>query len=151
VSGADTLRLIDELCQYGARLSPNFAFRAQPPFEDGYADYGRYVKAVLRQGQDEHLRHFREKAAGADPDTAGSAPAQLLVGLLARLERYEEALDAFLEHLADENPAYLRCPNALQLCYASRNYARMRELARGRGDVLSYTAASVMNRSAPRV
>jgi tetratricopeptide (TPR) repeat protein len=144
VTKVETLQLLDELCEYGKHLSPNFAFRGSPPFEDGYVDYGHYIKAMLRPEEDEHLRHFYEKAANPDPETTGSAPAQLLVSLLARLERFEEALDIFLQYLANENPGYLTCPTALDLCYRSRNYERMRHLARERGDVLSYTAAQVM-------
>ena len=144
VTRENTLRLLDELCEYGRHLSPNFAFHAQPPFEDGYDDYGHYIKAARRQDEEEHVRHFQEKAARADPETVGSAPAQLLVSLLARLGRFQEALDVFLRYLGDEDPVYLQCPNALQLCDAAKDYERMRGLARDRGDVLSYAVAALM-------
>jgi hypothetical protein len=147
VSDAEMLRLLQELCEYGQHLSPTFAFKAQPPFEDGYADYGRYIKAVRGVDVDEQVRHFREKAEQADPEVAGSAPAQTLVNLLVRLERYEQALEVWLTHLAQEDPMYLRCPNALELCYRAGDFGRMRELARERGDVLTYTAASVLEGS----
>ena len=145
VTGKETLRLIDELCQYGARLSSTFAFKGNPPFENGYEDYGHYVKALIGDRREEHIGHFHEKAGNADPETVGSAPAQVLVGLLSRLERHAEALDVFLEYLRDEDPAWLRCPNALQLCYAARDYERMRRIARDRGDVLSYAAAAALS------
>ena len=138
----ETLRLLDELCDYGRHLSPMFAFKGQPPFEDGYVEYGRYIRALRGIDADEHVRHFREKAEQADPEVAGSAPAQSLVNLLARLERFEAALDAWLEFLAAADPAYLRCPGPLDLCYRSGNYERLRTLARERADVLTYTAAS---------
>jgi hypothetical protein len=135
---------MNELCEYGRRLSPNFAFRAEPPFENGYDDYGHYIKAVLGEDVEEHLRHFHAKAAGADPEADGTEAAQLLVSLLARLNRHEEALEVFSRYLHDENPAYLRCPNQTQLCHAAANYERLRMTARERGDVLSYAAASVL-------
>jgi hypothetical protein len=144
VTREQTLRLLDELCDYGRHLSANFAFQGQPPFENGYDDYGHYIQAALRQDEEEHVRYFSEKAAKADPEIAGTAPAQLLVALLARLERYDEALEMFQRYLADENPQYLQCPNALQLCHAAKNYAQMSELAHNRGDVLNYAVALLM-------
>jgi hypothetical protein len=141
----ETLRLLDELCEYGARLSLNFAFRAQPPFEDGYRDYGHYIKALIGINSDEHIRHFYEKAAAADPDSDGTEAAQTLVSLLTRLHRYDEALAVFSQYLQNENPSYLRCPTAMQLCCTAANYEGLRQVARERGDVLSYAAARLLS------
>jgi hypothetical protein len=38
-------------------------------------------------------------------------------------------------------------PSALQLCYQARDFARMTELARDRGDLLSYAAGRIMGAS----
>lgn len=141
----DTLRLLNELCEYGEQLSPNFAFRGQPPFDDGYVDYGHYIRAVLGHNTDEHLEHFRRKAAAADPENDGTEAAQLLVSLLSRLQRHQEALEVFNKYLTGEEPAYLRCPNAMQLSFAASNYEALRSTARERGDVLSYTAARLLS------
>jgi hypothetical protein len=140
------LRLLDELCDYGARLSPNFAFKGQPPFEDGYVDFGHYIKAVLGVNPDLHIQHFYRKAmeSKAESDATGNEAAQILVALLDRLGRHREALAAFSQFLSDEDPAYLRCPTAMQLSYAAADYERLRETARERGDLLSYTAASLL-------
>jgi len=141
-----TLRLLDELCSYGCRLSPNFAFKGQPPFENGYVDFGHYIKAALGIDADLHIQHFYRKAveAQAEPDSNGPEAAQTLVALLDRLGRHREALAAFSQFLSNEDPAYLRCPNAMQLSYAAADYERLRDTARQRGDLLSYTAASVL-------
>ena len=145
-SDTGTLRLLDELCDYGCRLSPNFAFKGQPPFEDGYVDFAHYVKAARGADAEPHIQHFYRKAleAEADPDATGSEAAQVLVALLARLGRHREALEAFSRFLSDEDPTYLRCPTAMQLSYAAGDYERLRETARERGDVLSYTAARLL-------
>jgi hypothetical protein len=153
VQDPDTLRLLDELCEYGCRLSANFAFSGQPPFENGYVDYGHYVKAVTGADAVPHIRHFYQKAieAEAEPEAAGTEAAQLLVGLLSRLGRNAEAVEAFSRFLSNENPAYLRCPTAMQLSYAAADYDRMRETARERGDVLSYTAARLLARNSAAI
>lgn len=143
----DTLRLFDELCEYGCRLSPNFAFKGPPSFENGYVDFGHYVKSVLPGvDADPHIQHFYRKAieVEADPDAIGTEAAQTLVSLLVRLGRHGEALKAFSRFLADEDPAYLRCPTAMQLSFAATDYEVLSVTARARGDLLSYTAARIL-------
>jgi hypothetical protein len=144
VTDPQTLRLLDELCCYGQHLSPTFAFNGDPPFEEGYIGYGRHVKALRGIAVDEQVDYFRRKAVEANPEVTGSAPAQQLVNLLARLGRYDAALKAWLQFLVYEEPAYLRCPGPIELCYRSGNFERLRELARERADLLTYTAASVL-------
>lgn len=145
-----TLALIDELCEYGRHLSPNFAFKGSPPFEDGYVDYQHYTRAVLGRDVETHLSHFRGKIAR---DQAAGSPidsAQLLVMLLARIERYQEALDVFQEFLRNEDQAYLRCPGAIELAHGARNFARMQEIARQRDDVVAYAAARILSGMEPK-
>jgi hypothetical protein len=142
VTDESTLRLFDELCDYGKRLSSMFQFKGQPPFEQPFVDYGAYVKALL--GDDTQIEHFRRKVAEMDPEEYGTVAAQALVSLLARRELYDEALDVSLAHLQDEDPSMLPCPSAVQLSAAAKRYDRLKENARQRGDVLGYVAASLM-------
>jgi hypothetical protein len=142
VTDEQTLRLVHELCEYGKRLSSMFQFKGQPPFERPFVDYGEYVGALL--GDDNRINHFRRKLEDANPEDYGTAAAEVLVGLLARRELYEEALDVCLAHLQDEDPASLSCPSAVQLAALSGRYDRLRSNARQRGDVLGYVAATVM-------
>jgi hypothetical protein len=141
-----TLRLLDELCEYGCRLSPNFAFRGEPPFENGYVDFSHYLKAMVGIDAEPHLHHFYNKAveAQAAGDAVGTEAAQTLVVLLGRLGRHREALEAFSRFLSNEDLRYLRCPTAMQLSYSAADYECLRETARDRGDLLSYTAARLL-------
>ena len=41
------------------------------------------------------------------------------------------------------DPRYLRCPSVLQLCQMGGLHDRMLEIARGRGDLLTYAAARI--------
>ncbi|MGH9629234.1 MAG: hypothetical protein ACRD7E_13015 [Bryobacteraceae bacterium] len=143
VKDKETLRLFYELCEYGKRLSQMFQNRGQPPFEEPYVDYGHYVQALLGEGADDAVAHFRRKVEQSDPEEVGPAPAQTLVNLLVRLGRYDEALEVSLERLSDYDPSEITCPSPLQLCHLARNYDRLKELARSRGDLLSYVAACV--------
>jgi len=136
----DTLLLARELCDYGCRLSRQFQFAGQPPFEDPFLDYGMYVQALLGEDVETALAHFRDKALSADLDEVGPSPAETLVKLLVRLSRFEEAVDISIRCLRGYPES--NCPSALQLCHMAGDHARLRELARERGDILSYFAGS---------
>ena len=143
----ETLTLAVELTEYGRRLSPLFQYKGHPPFDNIYVDYGIYMQAMLGEDVDAAVAHLREKVATVDPNEVGSGPAQVLVGLLARLGRYPEAIEASIEHLSDAEPSQLSCPTVVQLCEKAGDQARMRELARQRGDLLSFTAAILKGNS----
>ena len=91
VTNPQTLRQFHDLCEYGKRLSANFQFPGRPPFENPFVDYDHYAQALLGVDVDEHIAHFRKKAM--ETEAAGNWPAQILVNLLVRLERYREALE----------------------------------------------------------
>jgi len=142
VSDPGTLELLHDLCQYGQRLSSMFQSKGQPPFENPFVDYDEYILAILGVDVDTRLAHFRKKVAESNPEETGTAPAQLLVNLAVRLERFDEALQVSIDHLWNEDPSELACPSTLQLCNMAKDHRRLKELARQRGDLLSYLAAS---------
>ena len=139
----ETLQMTVELCSYGKRLGEMFQFKGNPPFENVFADHEIYLRSLLGEDVDGAIAHFRAKVVESDPDEVGTAPAQTLVKLLTRLERYGEAVDVFREFLGESDPMYLACPNPRQLCQMGGDYERLRELAREEGDLLSFTAASI--------
>lgn len=146
VTDTSTLQLFHELCEYGKRLSPQFQSQGQPPFENPYVDYDHYVQALLGIDVEDRIAHFRRKVTENEPEQAADGPAQALINLLMRLGRYEEALEISLKYLAGEGSSSGACPSALQICYLSKNYDRLKELASNRGDLLTYVAASALCR-----
>jgi hypothetical protein len=141
------LRIFHELCEYGKRVSPEVRVQCQPPFEDGCIDFEHYVEALLGIDVESHLAHFRRKVTEAAPERVMSLAAQVLVGLLARLARYDEALEVALTHFPNVGSADLTCPAAPELCRLARRFDRLKELARERGDWLSYAAATLEARA----
>ena len=139
----ETLRLAVELTDYGRRLSHHFQYKGEPPFENIAADYGVYLRALLGEDTGAAVEHFRRKVAESDPEQVGTAPAQILVGLLARLERYPEAIEVSIQHLRDADPARLGCPSVFELCQAAGDFTRLQELARERGDLLHFAAGAL--------
>jgi len=128
---AGAIRLALELCEYGAHLSPHFKLRGEAPFDDLYTDYAKYLRALVGEEIEDSVAHFRRKLTPEDPQAA-----EVVIGLLARLERYQEALEVALEHLRDS-------PTALKLCQLAGDSTRLKELARERGDPLSFAAGAV--------
>jgi hypothetical protein len=147
VEDKNTLRLAAEMAAYGQKLSPMFEYKVDPPFENVYTDHAIYLRALMGEDVDAAIAHFRRKAVESDPERVGTAPAQVLITLLVRLDRLREAIAASIEFLDGVPAAQLGCPTLFQLCQMAGEWDQLRELARERGDVLSF-AASLLSQPA---
>ncbi|HMC58248.1 MAG TPA: hypothetical protein VKJ01_03555 [Candidatus Solibacter sp.] len=139
----ETLRMALEMAEYGRCLAPMFHFRGDPPFADPYLDHAVYLKALLGEDVDRAIAHFRAKATPSAEFPGDTAPAEVLIELLVRLERYAEAIQASVECLPDAGGASLNCPSVLQLCQMAGDYAGLRSLARQREDLLGFMAGVI--------
>jgi hypothetical protein len=137
------IRLALELCDYGAHLSFQFRMRGEPPFEDIYRDHAIYLRALLSEDLDAAIEHFRAKINGQDNPPRSIQCAQVLIGLLLRHERYQEAIQISLEHLKGIAPHELAGPTLFQLCQLAGDPDRLKALARERGDLLSFAAGAI--------
>lgn len=137
------IRLALELCEYGVHLSAQFKMRGDPPFEAIYRDHAIYLHALLSDDLESAIEHFREKILMQEDPMRAIQCAQVLVGLLVRHERYREAVQITLEHLTGIPPSHLACPNLFQLCQLAGDSDRLKELARERGDLLSFAAGAI--------
>jgi tetratricopeptide (TPR) repeat protein len=146
----ETLRLAVELADYGSRLGSMFQYAEDPPFERVYEDRRVYLKALLGEDVEYAVKHFEEKAAAFDADQYGNRPAQVLVELLIRLERYDEAINAFRRYLIDVAPEDLSCPSLLQLCQMAGDFEQLKQVAKEQQDPLSYMAGLVQSRNEKR-
>ena len=72
-------------------------------------------------------------------------PAQVLVGLLVRLGRLDEAIDVAAEHLAGLPDSALVCPSVAQLCQRAGQPERLARIARDQGDLVHYAAAILLS------
>jgi hypothetical protein len=139
------IRLALDLCEYGAHLSPQFKMRGEAPFDDIYRDHAVYLRALLGENLDAAIQHFQSKITGQDDPMAAIQSAQVLVGLLVHHQRYREAAQVSLEHLTGIAPSQLACPTLFQLCQLAGDSARLMELARERGDLLSFAAGAIQS------
>lgn len=140
-----TLRMIRELCAYGRRLSVNFRIQGHPPFENIYEDYDAYAAALLGDNVEASIAHFRRKMEESDPQE--TLEAQALVQLLLKLDRTREAMEVAIQRLAHKSPNEIACPPAMHLCRMAGDFEALRQLARDKGDILSYAAAALESRT----
>jgi len=86
------------------------------------------------------ISHFVRKVENSDPEEIGTGPAQILIVLLTRLNRYEQAVEISLQYLADSDQNQLACPSVLELCYLAGDSEKMKEIAKKKQDLLGFTA-----------
>src|SRR5262249_37403295 len=113
------------------------------PFDDVYVDHAMYLGALAGKNVEEAITHFRKKILNHDSIANGTAPAQVLVALLAKLGRYQEAIDVSLEHLNQTTGEQLVCPSVFELCQYAGDFERLKKIARERDDLLAFAAASM--------
>jgi hypothetical protein len=140
-----TLKQAVEIASYASRLGEMFQYSGDPPFERAYDDRRIYLEALVGNDVDRAIRHFDEKAAHADVDRDGYRPAEVLVELLIRLERYDDAIQAFRRYLMDAAPADLSCPSLPQLCQMAGDFEQLKQVAKQQSDPLSYMAALIQD------
>ncbi len=137
-----TIALAVGLTDYGRHLSERQRYEGDPPFDDHYEDHAVYLRALLGRDVDAAVDHFRARLSAPDPEGRdGAIAAQVLIRLLVRLGRAEEAVDIAAEHLAHLPESALACPSLAQLCQSLGRLDRLAEISRGRGDLVHYAAA----------
>jgi hypothetical protein len=139
----ELMRMVVEMADYGTHLAEMYHFRGDPPFEDAYTDYGIYLRTLLHEDEEGGIAHFRRKAAEA-AEAGYTMPAEILIDLLARLDRFDEAIRTSLELFPQSGP--VNCPSALQLCQIAGDFRQLRTLARDRGDLLAYAAGLIQTK-----
>jgi hypothetical protein len=143
---ADTLQLAVEIADYGRHLGPMFQYVDDPPFEQVYEDHVIYLTALLGTDVDQAVAHFQRKAEDAQATYYGIQAAEVLVHLLVRLKRFEEAIAAFRKYLSEVPVEDLSCPSLPQLCQMAGDFDQLKEIAKEGSEPLSYLAAIIQGR-----
>jgi hypothetical protein len=133
-----------EMCEYGRRLPRDFQHPDRPPFTEFYSDYRIFLQALLGVGVDGAVRYFTQKveSQGAGED-ARRFPAEVLVYLLHRTGRHDEAIAAHLKYLKGVKAEPSVAPSLLQLCDMAGDYTKLIASAEERGDLLQFAAGIV--------
>jgi len=138
----DELLLARELCAYGKKLSPTLQYPGSPPFENLYQDVDVFLSILLGEQVDEGIEYFRAKIT-SDPDGPELFAAEVLVRLLVRLNRLDDALALARQYFATVDDRQLSCPGVFELAQRTRNYQALSDAARERQDPVHFLAGLI--------
>jgi hypothetical protein len=145
LSNGQDFNLARELCEYGEKLSGNLRSEMPPPFDRGYADYKVLFDILSGRKVDAGIAHFRAKCeAGAA--TGDTYPAEMLVNLLLRLDRLNDALDVATAYLTNAT-GELNCPPVTDLARRAGDYAGLASAARANNDAVNWLAGLIAGKT----
>lgn len=138
---SEELDLALQLAQYGSRLAPQYQYAGNPPFDDFYPAHIQFFKALLGQDRDASLEYFRAKLGDDVAETDNQLIAYVLVDLLQRIGKNDEALELACRYLAESGEEFgLSLP---EMCAQGARFDLLARLARDRNDVVNFTAALI--------
>ena len=136
-----------QMAEYGRRLGRDFQHPDSPPFEDFYNDYRIFLRALKGEGVDGAVRYFTQAAERHSVDEEGRHfPGEVLVYLLHRAGRTEEAIDAHLKYMKQMGSNTTIAPSLAELCEATGDYSKMLEVAREEDNLLQFMTGLVKGR-----
>lgn len=142
------LQTVLQLTEYGMRLSPQFQFPADPPFDAYYTAHLHFFRILANDHRDEAVAYFHERLQAAAEIEDRRLIAYVLVDLLVRIGATNDAVAIAKEFLADldESSGF----SFAQLCEEAERMDVYRETAQGKGDLVGFTAALLRDASANR-
>jgi hypothetical protein len=143
------LPVVLQLCEYGKRLSAQFQFPADPPFDDYYTAHLRFFQILANVHRDEAIAYFQDRIRSATDLEDRRLIAYVLVDLLVRIDAKNDAVMVAKEFLADldESSGF----SFAQLCEEAERMDVFRETAQNKGDLVGFTAALLKEPSPQRM
>lgn len=137
--GAPELKQAIQLAEYGSKLAQQYQYAGDPPFEDYYVAHMHFLKALANVNRDTALAYFREKLKPDVTDPDNQLVAFAYVDLLTRLDLMDEALEVATKYLSNvqEQLGF----SLADLCAEAKRYDLLKQVARDKGDLLTFTAA----------
>lgn len=143
----EDLRLALDLTVYGRHLHPQFQYAGEEPFLDLYPSSAAFFRAMLGQQVDQGIRYFTQKADSVDQSQFGTVAIEVLIDLLARCGRKEEAMRAYEKRMPAGSRLLGIAPTMLELSIGLGEYQSMQSICRKRDDLLGFAAALLYDES----
>ena len=86
---------------------------------------------------------FEEKTKSVDQEEFGSLAIEVYIDLMARIGRYDAAIDATLDLMPKDQPAIGIAPSLYELCDKSGSFDRYLAACKEREDLLGYVAGLI--------
>lgn len=137
----DELRKAVELAEYGSKLDRQYQYPGDAPFDDFYPAHQLFLQAVAGQKVDQSLAYFKNKLE-QEPDLQDKPPiASVLIDLLMRVKRTDEALQLAREYA--EPLEQMTGFSFARFCYELGRMDALKDASRERHNVMEYVAALV--------
>ncbi|MFK7820104.1 MAG: hypothetical protein AB8G99_15390 [Planctomycetaceae bacterium] len=133
------LPLAIELATYGRNLAEPLQYPAEPPFDQFYEAHLHYFRVLAGQNPDQSLAWFRKRLANEQDQQDQQMTAYVLVDLLRRIDKLDDAVHFAAEHLQDLND-----PQGFSfaaLCHEAGAFDKLKAAATKKDDLLSYVSA----------
>jgi len=136
---AEELDLAQQLADYGSKLDPKLQYGGEPPFDDFYPAHIQFFNIVLGRDVDAALGYFRDKLAHEPDERDRPLLAYVLVDLLIRAKRLDEAVDIAAEYLANlgEDASF----SFAELCVEADRMDVLQRVTRERDDPVGFVGA----------
>lgn len=130
-----------EMAEYGARLDQQFQYPGEAPFGDFYTAHLHFLRALLDDGRDEAITYFLGQLEAESEEEDKQLIAYVVVDLLRRIGRMDEAIDLAFTHLAhlDESTGF----SFAEFCQVAGRLDLLRDSARNRGDLVTWAGALI--------
>lgn len=133
------LPLAVELAMYGRGLADPLQYPAEPPFDEFFEGHLHYFKVLAGQNSDQSLTWFRKRLSTTDDPQDKQMVAYVLVDLLRRVNKLDDAVHFAAEHLRDLND-----PQGFSftvLCHEAGAFDKLKQSSVEKNDVLAYVSA----------
>ncbi|MEZ6066895.1 MAG: hypothetical protein R3B90_14595 [Planctomycetaceae bacterium] len=127
-----------QLAEYGSRLDAPLQYSDEPPFQDFYHAHMQFFKVLLNKGRDEGLAYFREQLDAEPDERDRPLLAYVLVDLLMRSGRLQEAVDLAAEALTGVSEEVTG--SLIELCLEADRMPTLREVMRRQEDPVLFAA-----------
>ncbi len=98
---------------------------------------------MLGEQVDGGVRYFTQKADSVDRNTYGNIAVEVLIDLLSRVGRNEQAIAEFAKRIPPDARLMGIAPSMLELSERLGSFDTMKKLCAQRDDILGYTAALI--------
>lgn len=134
------LSLIDDLLAYGQQLDCDLMPHHDTPFEDFFIAHQHFFDVISAKDIEGGLNYFRQKTDSAEDEQDRSLAALVLIDLLSRLKRFEEAAPLVLQYLTDER---IHGSAFVDFCRDAKQFGLLKQHAEKTNNPLLYLTAEL--------
>lgn len=144
VDHPDELKMLFEFTRYGQALDSDFHYEGEPPFEQSYVDYGIFYHALATREAaaiGDAVQHFSKKTKAIDRAQFGAIAFEVLVDLLFRAGKHQQAIDVYAEQLYGADDLSGLAPHIFELAQTATQLATTAQFFEDKNDLLGYSVS----------